>query len=552
MKSFIFFVIFGFSIIANLIYPETQDNSYITSFKSNAKVLGPFNQGEEEFLSGSWSALGTGLNSTALTVAVDNNNHVWTGGFFSFKLWKWDGTSWSIPGGSGMNGDCDVVRADLNNNLVYAGGKFTSASGTSASRIARWNGTSWSALGSGLNFDCYAIAIDNSGNVYAGGAFLQAGGNSVNYVAKWDGSSWSALGSGLNDICRALAVDDMGNVYAGGQFTQAGGTAVNYVAKWDGSSWSAVGSGFNFWCFSLEVDSHGDLYAGGGFTTAGGTSANRIAKWDGTSWSALGSGLDGQCQSIKCHSDGNIYAGGTFTTAGGSSANRIASWDGVQWSALGGGLSSTCFGIDIAGDGNLYAAGIFTSAGGNSANRIASWNGTILPVQWSSFDGNFENGDIILHWQTASETNNVGFDIQHAGDNNEWKDIGFVNAAKNPNQLNNYSFIHPQPSFSKNYYRLKQMDMNGDYQFSHTIKVLADVNNDLRIFPNPVRERLFIKGIPNKIRSIEIYNVNGQLLMNQTLLTDNSIDLSNLNSGQYLIKIHSSNKESHTFSFIKI
>jgi hypothetical protein len=82
---------------------------------------------------------------------------------------KWDGTSWSALG-TGLNGSVSSIA--VNGTDIYVGGSFLDAGGDpNADYIARWDGTAWSALGSGLNN--YARTITFSGsNVYAGGGFL--------------------------------------------------------------------------------------------------------------------------------------------------------------------------------------------------------------------------------------------------------------------------------------------------------------------------------------------------------------------------------------------
>jgi len=75
----------------------------------------------------------------------------------------------------------------------------------------------WSALGTGMNSNVDAFAIDSAGNLYAGGSFSTAGGVSANCIAKWDGTAWSALGTGVNNSVQALACDSAGNLYAGGE-----------------------------------------------------------------------------------------------------------------------------------------------------------------------------------------------------------------------------------------------------------------------------------------------------------------------------------------------
>ncbi|MGD8807499.1 MAG: hypothetical protein PVH65_16715, partial [Chloroflexota bacterium] len=147
----------------------------------------------------------------------------------SARVPKWaDG--FNVPG---VVGPVNALAADHYGHL-YAGGSFAVAGRAVASNVAMWDGSKWSALGSGMNRDVFALAIDHGGNsnLYAGGYFTTAGGVSLNKVAMWDGSSWSALGSGIEGSVFALAVDSAGNLYAGGDIQSAGGVEVANIAKW--------------------------------------------------------------------------------------------------------------------------------------------------------------------------------------------------------------------------------------------------------------------------------------------------------------------------------
>jgi hypothetical protein len=306
---------------------------------------------------------------------------------------KWDGNAWSALG-SGMNSS--VLALAVSGTNLYAGGEFTTAGGVPAKYIAAWNGSAWSGLGSGMSGgpspSVYALAV-NGTDLYAGGEFSTASGVTASGIAKWDGNAWSALGSGMNGEVCALAVSGT-NLYAGGQFTTAGGVPANSIAKWDGSAWSALGSGMNVngTVFALAV-SGSNLYAGGYFTAAGGVTASSIAKWDGSVWSALGSGINGTVYALAV-SGTNLYAGGEFTTAGGVPANYIAAWNGSGWSALGSGMNNSVQALAVNGT-DLYAAGQFTSAGGVTANYIAKWDG----YTWSAL-GSGVNGPV---WALAAD-----------------------------------------------------------------------------------------------------------------------------------------------------
>jgi hypothetical protein len=236
----------------------------------------------------SWTALGSGMGggdiygSGVQALAVSGSN-VYAGGFFTTaggspatNIAKWNGSSWTALG-SGMNST--VAALAVSGSDVYAGGHFTTAGGSAANYIAKWDGSTWSALGSGmggggLGTYVYALAVSGS-NVYAGGYFTTAGGSAAIGIAKWNGSNWAALGSGISGVY-ALAVSGS-DLYAGGYFTTAGGSAANYLAKWNGSSWSALGSGLNGDALALAV-SGSDLYAGGDFKTAGGKVSAYIAR----------------------------------------------------------------------------------------------------------------------------------------------------------------------------------------------------------------------------------------------------------------------------------
>ena len=155
------------------------------------------------------------------------------------------GSSNGVSGGSGF----PAVRAlAVVGNEVYVGGSFTSAGGVSANRVARFNTqtNTWSSLGTGssngVNDDVNALAVVGN-EVYVGGRFTSAGGMSANRVARFNTqtNTWSSLGTGSSNgvsgiglvYVNALAV--VGNeVYVGGDFTSAGGVSANRVARFNG------------------------------------------------------------------------------------------------------------------------------------------------------------------------------------------------------------------------------------------------------------------------------------------------------------------------------
>ena len=341
------------------------------------------------------------------------------GGTSANRIGRWTGSSWSVLD-SGTNGTVNALTVydDGFGQALYAGGEFTSAGGISASRIARWDGLMWSPLlvASNNGVDGYAVdslQVFDDGfwpALCAGGRFWSAGGISANRIARWDGAYWTALGTGPDtsaNSVNALAVYDSdgsgpspARLFAGGSASWYGATFVRY---WDGAAWitpdgGVYGQGACIVLKSLNLKGGSALFAGGGLTTAGGNTATHVATWDGTVWSTLGTGTNGDVWRLALYDDGlgeQVYAGGSFSVAGNVNAGYIAKWNGADWRALGNGMnngevySQTVYDIDGSGPqvGTLYAGGSFTTAGGVSANMVARRDGDLWTAMGSGMSG---------------------------------------------------------------------------------------------------------------------------------------------------------------------
>jgi hypothetical protein len=214
-----------------------------------------------------------------------------------------------------------VIDLVVNDDKLIVGGRFATAGGESANRIAAWDGTFWWNLGAGLDGDVWSLAVYNN-MLIAGGDFTKAGGVSANHIAAWDGFSWSPLGPGRVITPFALTVYD-------DRLISDGGFSADNIAAWDGFSWSSLGPDTRSQIFALGVYDN-KLIAGGEFTSQGGVIANSIACWDGSSWSALGSGLNGINPGARAaafavyHS--KLVVGGVFTLAGAKISPSLAIW----------------------------------------------------------------------------------------------------------------------------------------------------------------------------------------------------------------------------------
>ena len=149
------------------------------------------------------------------------------GGFTVSNIAKYDGSSWSALG-TGVNSSVRALAIAPNGDL-YAAGGFTEASGVTVNYIARWNGSTWSALGTGLSSGAYTLAVSPNNDVYVGGVFGSAGGISLSdKIAVYRSGAWEALSVNLpgTPIVYSVAVSENNKLFIG---HDTAGTAVAEV-----------------------------------------------------------------------------------------------------------------------------------------------------------------------------------------------------------------------------------------------------------------------------------------------------------------------------------
>lgn len=346
----------------------------------------------------SWTTLGPGVNGEVLAMAVYDDGAgsgpaLYVGGYFSMagglsanSIAKWNGSDWSALG-SGVDGavlSLTVFDEGAGDGPgLFVGGGLVTGDGV-VNGIAKWNGSSWSMPGGGVDGVAWAQTVfdDGAGDgpaLYVGGSFSKGGISNAYSLVKWDGASWSVLGSG--DI-RALIVFDDGfgdgaALIAGGSSFYVDEVQFQRIAKWDGASWSQLGSGVDGDIRALAVfdDGSGEgraLYAGGSFTAAGEAKANRIARWNGVEWSPLEAGVSGSVASLTVFDDGAgsaLYVGGNFFTVLPVGDSFLARWRGCA-------VTSRCP-ADLSGDNSVNASdlGLLLTSWGLAPAHPADLNG---------------------------------------------------------------------------------------------------------------------------------------------------------------------------------
>lgn len=165
-------------------------------------------------------------------------------------------------------------------------------------------------------------------------------------------------------------------------------------------------------------------------------------------------------------------------------------------------------------EGSLIIAGISTAMIGMDSTRfitIGSTNiGTPLPVELTNFNANCQPGHISLSWSTLTELNNDFFAIERSENLLNWISIDTIQGSGNSTEILNYSSTAWE--ISDTYYRLKQVDFNGDYSYSDVISGHCRNNLDevISVYPNPTSGRFLIKGVNQG--KVKVFNSLGQLM----------------------------------------
>ncbi|WP_299456679.1 LamG-like jellyroll fold domain-containing protein [uncultured Microscilla sp.] len=174
-----------------------------------------------------------------------------------------------------------------------------------------------------------------------------------------------------------------------------------------------------------------------------------------------------------------------------------------------------------------------------------------LPVTLSSFDAVREdNQRVLVRWQTLSEHNNAGFEVQKSENGIDFKILGFVDGAGNSNEKRNYQFTDVQANRSA-YYRLKQLDNDGKFSYS-PVKFVQGVDlQTLRVYPNPFTNELTLdfggKSTTQLPVYVALYTAQGKRILQHRgkineVQTAINQGIASLQQGMYVLRVMVGNK----------
>lgn len=161
-------------------------------------------------------------------------------------------------------------------------------------------------------------------------------------------------------------------------------------------------------------------------------------------------------------------------------------------------------------------------------------NVTSLPVTLVSFDGKSGNNQTKLAWVTSSETTNKGFEIERSADARKFEKIGFVDGNGDSKETNTYHFTDLNP-LATGYYRLKQLDYDGKFEYSRTI-IVKTPTEPIEIYPNPAQTELTVAGASANA-PVAVFASTGRPVMADAKLSGGKFNVQSLKEGLYTIWI---------------
>ncbi|AMS25804.1 hypothetical protein AEM51_01065 [Bacteroidetes bacterium UKL13-3] len=204
-----------------------------------------------------------------------------------------------------------------------------------------------------------------------------------------------------------------------------------------------------------------------------------------------------------------------------------------------------------------------------SVNAVGIFTGTDitnnpLPVKLISFTANVESTDVLVSWTTASEQNNKGFEVERSVDGRTFEFAGFVEGAGNSNQTLNYSLLDNEAFAKTNanilYYRLKQVDVDGNESYSNIVMVSSNTENTngLSVYPNPFTTdyTVSLTATTDAKATVELFDLQGkQVNVQSKEITKgfNVLQVTNveaLHTGIYFVKV-TINGETQVMKLVK-
>ena len=337
-------------------------------------------------------------------------------------------------------------------------------------------------------------------------------------------------GGGGGAYARSILTLTAGNysviVGQGGAPGSAGGLSSFEGSTYAAGGSAALGSGPGF----------GGLAAG-----SAGNDGSPVSGGAGGSTSGNGGGGGGEAGGIS--GPGDLGNNGTSVAGAGGSGVNADGGDGGNGGTPNNGNGQNGF-APGGGGGGEAGPGSSGEAGSGADGQVVITIDQVLPIALLSFSGEPEGNHINLSWSTATEINNDFVAIERSTDGIHFLEIGRLQGAGTSYTVRSYHFIDAAPISGLNYYRLRQVDIDGVSTYHKIISVEMDALQSgiqLKAYPNPTNNFLSISWDgPAEPTLIRVFDMTGREQLHQVTvagLTQYSLMVSHLSNGISVLQV---------------
>ncbi len=175
-----------------------------------------------------------------------------------------------------------------------------------------------------------------------------------------------------------------------------------------------------------------------------------------------------------------------------------------------------------------------------SSVQLAINSAIILPVEFLYFEAAAEHDAVLLNWATATEINNEYFTVEKSRDGIDFHEVTRIEGAGNSEEVKKYLVVDGSPYHGISYYRIKQTDYDGKFEYSDMEIVDFKSGSGIKLFPNPFSEQITIK-CPNLLSdgTIIIKNTKGQTVKILDHINTKNIEINRdyLPAGLYFLQL---------------
>ncbi len=322
-------------------------------------------------------------------VAAITSNNIWAVGSVGHTdvnpIEHWNGSSWSLSNGPGINGELYGVAVVNSNDIWAVGDNYSNL--ISYTLIEHWNGSAWSIVPSqspgSANNELHSVAVVASNDVWAVGNYGDGVHGWQTLIEHWNGSAWTVTTSPNvsgcdNELFGALAISP-NDVWA------VGGCSSSHTAlieHWNGSSWSITPTPDLYPYYpklrSVAATSSNDIWAVG-YRDSNGFDNTLTEHWNGSAWSVVSSpdpNAVGELYGVTAISPNDVWAVGNYYNVDLGRVTLTEHWDGAAWSIVPSynplytNQNNNLLGVAALGSGDLWSVGLIEGTGGTADRTL--------------------------------------------------------------------------------------------------------------------------------------------------------------------------------------